>query len=258
MIDNNKAQEKFIEYTSTFDRNDKRVLLKEGHSIRTQNIAEMIAKGMGLEEEQIRLAKLIGLLHDIGRFRQEEVYHTFSDIDSCDHANIGVEILFDEGLIKEFTDEEKYYEIIKKAIRNHNKFKIESGLTPVELLFAKLIRDADKIDNFSVKRNHDLNTLLGKPTEVIEKEKITDEVWEQFLEGKTILSKTRVTALDHWLSYLAWIYDINFLPGLQYLLDEGAIDRAVDRIDYKDSETKNRMEHARRILHEYILEKVNK
>ena len=38
---------------------------------------------------------LIGLLHDIGRFEQVKVYDTFSDIDSIDHADYGVEILGD-------------------------------------------------------------------------------------------------------------------------------------------------------------------
>lgn len=32
------------------------------------------------------------------------------------------------------------------AIKNHNKYKIEDGLTSKEEFFAKLIRDADKID----------------------------------------------------------------------------------------------------------------
>lgn len=258
MIDNKKAYDNFVKYVSQFDRNDIRVQLKEAHSIRTANIAEMIAKGLNLTEEQVELAKLIGLLHDIGRFRQEEVYHTFADVDSCDHANLGKVVLFDEGTIKVFTDEEKYYHIIEKAIVNHNKYEIEDGLSEEELLFAKLIRDADKIDNFSVKRIHDINTLLGEPPEEVEKEKITDEVWQQFLEGKTVLSRTRVTAVDHWVSYLAWIYDINFLPGLQYMLDEGSIDRVIDRFDYKDSDTKNKMEYARKVLHEYILERANK
>ncbi len=256
MIDNKKACEKFTKYVAKFDRNNERVKVKEAHSIRTQNISEIIAKELNLDEEKVELAKLIGLIHDIGRFKQEEVYHTFEDTPDCDHAQIGLEILFDEGLIHEFTDEEKYYEIIKKAIKNHDKFEIEDGLTEEELLFAKLIRDADKVDNYYTKTIQDIESLLGKTKEEAESEKITDNVWKQFLDGKTIISNTRVTAMDMWLSYIVWIYDIYFLPSLQYILEKDSINRVIDRLDYKDPDTKNKMEYARKTLHEYILSKV--
>ena len=49
-------------------------------------------------------------------------------------------------MIRKFIEPSKYDEIIRKDIINHNKFAIEEGLTEEELLFAKLIRDADKID----------------------------------------------------------------------------------------------------------------
>lgn len=256
MIDLDKARENFIKYSRSFDRNDERVRVKEAHCLRTEVVSEIIAKGLGLTEEQIDLAKLIGLLHDIGRFEQEELFYTFADTEECDHAKIAVRLLFEDGKIKEFTNEEKYYDIIRKAIANHNRYEIEDGLNDEELLFAKLIRDADKIDNFQVKQNSNLQNLLGETKEEVEHDKISEDVWEQFMQEKTILSSTRKTGIDHWLSYLAWIYDINFIPGLQYLLDKDSLNRVIDRFDYKDSGTKEQMEYARRVLHEYIKKKV--
>ena len=48
--------------------------------------------------------------------------------------------------IRKYIENDKYDEIIRKAIKNHNKFEIEKRLTEKELIFAKIIRDADKID----------------------------------------------------------------------------------------------------------------
>ena len=101
---------------------------------------------LNLDKENIELAKLIGLLHDIGRFEQIKQYNTFSDKDSIDHGKLGVEILFKQGKIRNFIKSAKYDEIIKKAILNHNRKEIEKGLNPKELLHSKIIRDADKID----------------------------------------------------------------------------------------------------------------
>jgi len=36
---------------------------------------------------------IIGLLHDYGRFIQWKKYKTFTDIDSIDHADLGVNLL---------------------------------------------------------------------------------------------------------------------------------------------------------------------
>ena len=66
--------------------------------------------------EDENLAKLIALLHDIGRFEQIRLYHTFSDKDSINHAEFGAKLLFEDGLIRKFVETDKYDKIIKNAI----------------------------------------------------------------------------------------------------------------------------------------------
>ncbi len=55
-------------------------------------------------------------------------------------------MLFEENLIKNFIEDDKYDYIIKTAVLNHNKGKIDEGLSEKEMLFSKIIRDADKLD----------------------------------------------------------------------------------------------------------------
>ena len=256
MINMEKALDSFNTYISQFDENNLRVKVKKRHTLSVINVAETISKKLGLNEENVKLAKLIALLHDIGRFEQEELYNTFEDKEGCNHAEIGVDILFNRGLIRNFISEDTYDDIIKKAIYNHNKYIIEDGLTEEELLHCKLVRDSDKTDNFEVKQYQDLETLLGKPQEEAEKEKITDKVWNQFLDQKTIISSTRVTCMDQWISFLAWIYDYNFVASLEFVEENGLIDKVINRLDYKDSDTKIKMEYARETLHQYISERI--
>ena len=47
------------------------------------------------------LAYLIALLHDIGRFEQIKRFNSFDDR-NVDHATLGVQVLFDEGMIRQF------------------------------------------------------------------------------------------------------------------------------------------------------------
>ena len=55
---------------------------------------------------------------------------------------------------------DQYDNIIKKAIYNHNKYKIEENLNDVELLHRKIIRDADKLDNFRVKETEHFSNIF--------------------------------------------------------------------------------------------------
>ena len=70
--------------------------------------------------------------------------------------------MFQNNLIRKFIDDDKYDEIISKAIYNHNKYKIQEGLNEIELLQCKIIRDADKLDNFRVKEKDNFKVLIIK------------------------------------------------------------------------------------------------
>ncbi len=78
---------------------------------------QKIAEDLNLTSEEAVLAQLIALLHDIGRFEQLRIYNTFRDIDSIDHAELGIKILFKDGIIRNFIKETKYDDIIYKAIK---------------------------------------------------------------------------------------------------------------------------------------------
>lgn len=251
-MDLDKAISYFYEYTSHFKVADNKVTIKVKHTMGVVEVAEYIARNLNLSEEDVELAKLIGLLHDIGRFEQAVRYDNYEDYNTMDHADFGAKLLFEEGLIRKFIDTDEYDEIIRKAIVNHNKFKIEDGLNERELLHAKIIRDADKTDNFFIKQYQDFPSLFKSTEEEVEKEKITDVVWNEFLQERTVVSSHRVTSMDKWISHIAWVYDYNFAVGLKYLKENDCVDKIIDRLDYKDKETKERMEYARKRVNEYI------
>ena len=78
MIDLEKAKIEFEKYVDHYDSNNSNVRRKINHSYRVVKVAETIAKSLKLSIEDIKLVKLIALLHDIGRFEQIKKYNTFS------------------------------------------------------------------------------------------------------------------------------------------------------------------------------------
>ena len=103
-IDRERVKQAFAQYVRRYNAEDEKILLKIRHTYRVAEISERIAVGLGLSAYDTDLAWLIGMLHDIGRFEQLKQYGTFVDEDSIDHAHFGVDLLFRDGLIREYVD----------------------------------------------------------------------------------------------------------------------------------------------------------
>ncbi len=253
------AEKSFQEYLKNYDINDGSIALKIKHTYEVVKKSEYIANGLRLDKENIELAKIIALLHDIGRFEQIKEFGEFND-KKIEHAEFGVKVLFDNGLIRKFMDENKYDNIIYKAIYNHNKYKIEENLNEKELLQCKIIRDADKLDNFRVKEKDKIEDMFPKiyNENTINYETVSEKVYEDFIQHKCIKLEDRKTIIDYWVCVIAFIFDLNFNISLQYVKENNYIDVLVDRIEYKNKNTKQKMEDIRKCAKEYIDDRIIK
>ena len=258
MIDFRKAEEGFKEYLKDYDLENGSIKLKIRHTYEVVKKSEYIATGLGLDKENIELAKIIALLHDIGRFEQIKEFNEFSD-KKMEYAEFGVKVLFEENLITKFVEDRKYDNIISRAIYNHNKFKIEDNLNDIESLHCKIIRDADKTDNFRVKQDDKFEDMFPKiyNKETINYEEISQKVYEDFMKQKCIKLEDRKTIIDYWVCVIAFIFDLNFDISLKYVQENNYIDILVDRIKYKNDDTKQKMEDIRKCAKEYIINKHN-
>lgn len=253
-IDLEKAKEEFIKYTSKYDLTNPNIDRKKYHSFRVMEISKEIATNMKLKQEDIEIATLIGLLHDIARFEQYTQFKTFNDLESVDHGNYGVKILFEDGMIRKFVETNKYDEIIKKAIKNHNKFVIESGLTEREELFAKIIRDADKIDII-----YEGTEIFWKnQEEEINNSVISENIWKQIKKEQLVKREKgiKLENIDSVLSIVAFIYDINFKESFKILQERNYINLILNRFDLKDKNAKEIIEKIKKITNEYIQKKI--
>lgn len=193
----------FKKYVDNYDKRSRAIKRKYKHSLRVMQLAKKYATLLNYSEEDIELATLIGLLHDIGRFDQSKLYHTFDDSKSFDHAEYGVKILFENNLIDIFRKEKKNDDIIKFAISNHNKLVIATHKTERELLHAKLIRDVDKIDIlYQAGELHEIKIMATK-------EKINSKVLENIKKHKPVLKKEALNKNDRIALLFSFAFDIN-------------------------------------------------
>lgn len=254
-IDFEAAKAAFETYLDEYDRTDDKIHLKIVHTYCVVECAEEIATRMYLGQEDVQLAKIIGLLHDIGRFEQIRRFHSFEP-GTMDHAVYGAELLFGpEKMIRRFVKEDTFDKLIETAIAKHSDFRLEGISDAHTLLHARLIRDADKLDNCRVKLEDAMETLLDLSADEVGKYAISPKVREDAFAGKCICSKDRRTPMDYWVSYVAYFYDLNFRETLDIVAEEQYVKRIIGRVPYTNEQTKKTMEELERQLTEYVRRK---
>lgn len=224
----NENFDEFDKYVMQYDMNEKMIEYKYNHSYRVVHQAEEVCRSIDLDNVERDLASLIALLHDIARFRQWTKYKTFNDLESFDHGDEGVKILFDEGEINNYICDKEDYEIIRKSIKNHNKYIIESGLNDRELMHSKIIRDADKIDilyAFSTKR-----LLEIKNDDSI----INEEARKQFFEHKPVDKKYIKSLNDRAIALFSLVFDLYYDYSYERIYNEKYIDKIYEGMINKE------------------------
>lgn len=173
-------EELFDKYVKDFNLENRDILLKYNHSRRVKDLASKYTDILGFNKEDKKLAEFIALYHDLGRFNQLNIYNTYNDSKSINHAEEGIKELLRNDILEKvgFTEEEK--KIIIFSIRNHNKIKIEETNNERFLKHAKLIRDLDKIDIVY------LEAFLDDLEIKVEDEKISENIISKFKNKEQI------------------------------------------------------------------------
>ena len=224
----NENHDAFDKYVLKFDMNERMIAYKYNHSYRVVHQAEEICRSLDLDTYERDIASLIALLHDIARFRQWSDYKTFHDADSFDHGDEGVKILFDEGEINNYQVDKKEYDVIKKAVKNHNKFVLnEKGMNEREIMHSKIIRDADKIDilySFSTNRLLELDE---------DDSPISETVREEFFSHKGVVKTNLINNNEKIIMLFALIFDLNYEYSKERILNEKYIEKMYNHLKNK-------------------------
>jgi len=212
-----ELREWFNEYVAGFYGDDEyinaNVNHKESHTLRVCREIRYIADKLSLSEPQQRVAEAVALFHDIGRFEQFVRFRTYHDAVSVRHSLLGVQILRQERILESL--DESQQEWIFKAIEYHADKQLPKDLDGQCLIYAQLIRDADKLDIFKIImsfhkrcRNDPLNSSLRLGFD--DRPECSSHIVEKMLRGESIDYSELRTLNDLKLMQLGWVRDINF------------------------------------------------
>jgi len=205
------------------------IRVKEAHTKRVCQEILDIGGSLGLDEADLRLAQVVALFHDIGRFEQYHRYGTYLDARSEDHALLGVAVLRKSGILDHLGPATR--DLILRTTAYHNRPCLPEGESERILLFTKLLRDADKLDIWRVVTEYYRQEKgarygavgLGLP----DTPEISHGVWEDLMSGRTVRLGSLKTLNDFKLLQMAWIYDVNFPRSFQRIQERGYLESLV-------------------------------
>ncbi len=191
--------------------------IKEEHTAKVTEICRELAFVLGLEEKDCQLVEMMGLFHDVGRFPQFAKYKTFNDSISENHALLGLKVLEEVPFLAQLAPEDLV--LFKFAIGNHNAKQINPDGTKRQQLFARILRDADKLDIYRV-----LSPFL-QPSDG---SGCSPDFVRLFASGEQCDYSQIRTMDDRKLVRLMWVYDVNFTWTLQKIVERGYTKRIME------------------------------
>ena len=211
----------FADYVVGFYTNDPgniyAMRLKEKHTERVCENIIMLGNALGLPDPEMILAETMGLFHDIGRFKQYAVYGTFNDMESENHAQLGLREMAKHNVLAVCTREEKRY--ITKAIAYHNAASMPEDEDEKTLFYIRLLRDADKLDIWKVLTDY-YKARDKHPNSVLEiglpdNPACSPQILTSIRRGRLARMQDLRTLNDFKLLQISWVYDLNFIPSFR-------------------------------------------
>lgn len=187
----------FYSYVSSYDLNDSNLLRKMIHCYEVARNCFSIASRQGMNEEQRNFCYLMGLFHDIGRFKQWQIYHTYDDAKSVDHGDLSCDILDEFDCEKLFGLSKLECNLLKESIRFHTK--PYNGEDEKIKKYNTILKNSDAFSNV-------ISTANGMQQMTKESDGVTSIILEKFNKRELLVGISPKTKLDRCLMLTACCY----------------------------------------------------
>lgn len=208
------------------------LVLKEKHSFRVCDEILNIGRKLDLSKNNLRLAEVMALFHDIGRFEQFARYKTFVDKKSENHGQLGVKVLERENALATLPADAR--ELILKSIAYHNRLSVPEDESHICLYFSRLLRDADKLDIFHLVSTYyyagGAERSAAIELDLPDTPEVSEEIMTCLSEGQLISMQHLRSLNDFKLLQMAWVYDVNYSPTFQMIYERDYLRKIRDTL----------------------------
>ena len=235
-IDRTRAAAAFKAYTDAYDAVNPRIALKIEHTYHVAEACDAVAREQGWSSDDIDLAWLCGLLHDMGRFEQLRRWDTFKDAESMSHAALGVGVLFGENpddapattSIRDFIEADEHDELIRASIAYHSDFRLPAQLNERTQRFCDIVRDGDKIDIMRTIADSTVDTILKVDEDAFLASHFSAPTLAAFDERRCVARDERDEAADYLVGLICFMFELVYPASRALAREQGDIHRLLD------------------------------
>lgn len=266
-INRDHVRARFDAYVKNYNIDDEKIRLKAEHTYRVSELCEKIARSIGLCEEDVNLAWLLGMLHDIGRFEQVKRFGTFMDSQSVNHAEFGAQLLFEEGLIKEFIEclenereisavgdqngTSLELEMIRNAIAWHSAYRLPEMIDERTKMFCEILRDADKVDILRVNVEFSFEDIYNVSLSVLKQCEVAEAVMQSVYEEHAVLKDWRKTPIDFLVGHICLVYEMVYPEAVREVVKQGYLDKLL-HFQTENEKAKSQFQEIREKMRAYL------
>ena len=238
----------FEEYIKKIDMNNTWSKAKYFHSLKSMDLAKIIANNFGIfNEEEIVIIQLIGLFHDIGNFEQKN--YNYLDNQQEDSTMKSIEILFDDGLIRKITEDTKYDNMIKLAIFCHNKDGLPKNIDEKTICVCNIMKDIHKLEEIRMVINYPYidNRINTYPSTMI---------YNEFKLFKQLNNNMSDNNADNILIAMSNVFGLNYKISYSLVLEKEYIEKITNSLLFEDKKVEKFFKQIEAVLKNYLKKKI--
>ncbi len=191
--------------------NHKRVEDIRSHSLRVVENTLLLSKTVLQSDEDNRIAVVNALFHDLGRATLIAQGTESPTNIQRNHAVLSAELIQKMDFFSKLPVEAQ--SIILKSIENHSKLKLPKLDNEQQTLFARLLRDADKLDIFDSSYRYFKEKMGIQPImtyDLVNTAEVSEKIIKSIMTGKTAAVEDMKTMNDYKLLLISMAFDLNF------------------------------------------------
>jgi len=205
-----------------------------GHSLRVVSNSNMLADVLLQTEEERKIAVINAMFHDFGKASLLS-----KDIEPLviqrEHATASTKIIQQMDFFQSLSAEVQL--IILRAVECHNLIRLPKLDNDQQILFAKILRDADKLDVFDAsfryfKERYSIQPLVTR--ELNNSIEISDRILKNIWAGKPAAYEDMKSLNDYKLLLISMVYDLNFKYTFRVMSEKQYIQKIYETLPKRD------------------------
>ncbi len=205
------------------------------HSLRVAKITNMLANIVLQVQEEKYLAELIALVHDLGK-ADMIVKRTESPTNILrDHAITSVSLIQGMAFFQKLPEEAQT--IVLKSVENHNKIKLPKSDNEQQAQFARLLRDADKLDIYESSYKFFKERFGTQPLvtlDLLNHSDVSASILKAIAAGKSADLDDMKTMNDYKLVLMAMAFDLNFKISFKIMSEKQYVQKIYETLPKRD------------------------